>query len=499
MAQLNDRPHPPGDYQVVVIGSGPGAIQVSYDLRRLGIRVATLTAEDEPAGMFRRFPFFQRLITWSKPYAPYERGTRPYEWYDWNSLIAEEPEARGLVPQFMDGVSMFPAREEVERGLTAFVDRTGLPIRYGCRWESTANRGEGFVVGTSDGEYRTDALVVATGMAEPWVPDTPGIDQVPHYVETEDPKAYAGAHIVLIGKRNSGFELADGFEPWAKKITLLSPRPARISVIVKSTAAARARYLQPYEEFVLGGGTYVIDAAIQRIEREGAAWRVHAKGTTRPGDLVVDADRVIAATGFKAPLGDLRQLGVSTFYSDRLPAQTPYWESASVPGVYFAGTITQGAIGLKKYGIPSNSAAMHGFRYNARVLANHIAEQRFGVEIPRPVVRKEAVAAYVLDEVTRAPELWNQQSYLARILRLDPAGGFVDDGIHPLAPFVDEPGPDALAACVETDESGDIHPCIYVRRGGKVEEHLLDGHHMHDFTTGEHRAQLEGSVKGLLG
>ena len=45
--------------------------------------------------MFRRWPFFQRLLSWTKPHAPVERGTRAYERYDWNSLLGDEPEATG--------------------------------------------------------------------------------------------------------------------------------------------------------------------------------------------------------------------------------------------------------------------------------------------------------------------------------------------------------------------------------------------------------------------
>jgi hypothetical protein len=36
MEPLAERPFPPGDYPLVVVGSGPGALQVSYSLRRLG-------------------------------------------------------------------------------------------------------------------------------------------------------------------------------------------------------------------------------------------------------------------------------------------------------------------------------------------------------------------------------------------------------------------------------------------------------------------------------
>ncbi len=498
MAELSERPSPPGDYPVVVVGSGPGGIQTSYTLGRLGVRHAIISADEEPGGMFRRFPFFGRLVTWSKPFAPVERGTREYEWYDWNSLLGEEPEHRSVVPPLMDGTSMFPSREEMERGTVEFVQRTGLQIRYGCRWTGTRREGERFVLETTDGEYRCDAVVFAFGMADQWRPDTPGIEDVPHYVDTEDPKTYRDQRIVLIGKRNSGFELADGFMPWAKQVILVSPRPARISIIVHSTASARARYLQPYEDYVLGGGTHVLDAAIERIERVGTGWRVTAAGTTRPGAITLEADRVIACTGFTTPIGDLPDLGVKTFYAGRLPAQTPYWESASLPGIYFAGAVTQGAVGLKKYGIPSNSAAVHGFRYNARILARHLATTRFGVKLEPERVAEDDVVPYLLSEVTNAPELWNQQSYLARALRFDEDAGILDDGIVPLQDFVDRVGPDAVAAAVETDEAGDIHPCLYVRRGGKVEEHVLTGDPMLDFTTAEHRKQVEGSLKGLL-
>src|SRR4029077_10854913 len=95
---------------------------------------------------------------------------------------------------------------------------------------------------------------------------------------------------------------------------------------------------------------------------------------------------VIAATGFVTPLRDLSDLGVATFGQSRLPAMTAWGESSSVPGIYFAGTITQGSAGLKKHGIPPNSGALHGYRYNARILARHLATARFGLAPDRPTL-----------------------------------------------------------------------------------------------------------------
>ena len=125
MAELTERPFPPGPYPVVVVGSGPGGLQVSYSLSRLDVDHAVLSADDAPGGMFRRWPFFQRLLSWTKPYAPVARTDRAYERYDWNSLLADEPESRALMVGLMDGTSYFPSRPEMERNLATFAEEIG--------------------------------------------------------------------------------------------------------------------------------------------------------------------------------------------------------------------------------------------------------------------------------------------------------------------------------------------------------------------------------------
>jgi thioredoxin reductase len=499
MAQLNERPFPPGTYPAIVVGSGPGGLQVSYFLTRLGVDHAVISADDAPGGMFQQFPVFQRLVTWTKPQAPAARDSHHYERFDWNSLLAEDAEHRFLVRGLMDSGSYFPSRGEMEKGLSSFAERTGVRVRYGTIWEGTRRAEDGFVLETSDGDYRCRVAIFAVGMAQPWKPVIDGLVSVSHYVEVRPPPHYAGKRVLIIGKRNSGFEVADALLTHARQIILVSPRPARISVLAHSTAAARARYLQPYEDHVLGGGNVVLEASIERVQRTARGYRVHTRSTTNAHGLVLDVDEVVAATGFAVPLGDLPRLGVATFYQNRLPAQTPYWESATVAGVYFAGASTQGSVGLKKYGIPSNSAAVHGFRYNARVLAHRIAERHFGIAGGARTVKPDDVVDHLLRQATTAPDLWNQQSYLARVVERSTAGGIVDRGAVPLAHFADAVGPDAAAITIETDASGDIHPALYVRRNGEVTEHLLASDPLHDFHTEAHRAHLRGILSGLIG
>jgi thioredoxin reductase len=494
MARVDERPFPPGDYDVVVVGSGPGGLQTSYSLRALGIRHAVLSADEEPGGMFRRFPVFERLITWTKPDAPFERGTREYEWYDHNSLIAAEPEGRALVPEFMDRTSSMPSRPEMEAGLRAFAERTGLEIRYGCRWEGTRREDEGLVLVTSDGQYRCRAAVFAVGVTEPWKAPIPGVEEALHYTETGEPSRYEGQRVFIIGKRNSGFEVASGLLPWASQLVLASPRPVEYAILGRSVV--RARYLEPLDEYSRGGaGAFVVDVAIERIERTEGGFRILTRGTTWPGELVFEAEQVLVATGFKAPLLDLPKLGLATVADGRIPALTPFWESVSVPGVYFAGNTSQGSPGLRKQGLASNSTSVNGFRYNAALLARHLAETRFGISLERPRLSRDDVVPYLLGELARAPELWVQKGYLARVLTFD--DGIRDEGIVPLEHFVDQGGPDAVAVAVEMDSGATIYPAIYVRASGRLVERALPAHPTHAFDSDEHRRELE-SVLALL-
>ncbi len=445
-------PFPPGRYPVAIVGTGPGGIQLSSLLRRRGVEHALLGSDEGPGGMFRRFPLFERLITWSKPYAPADPGREEYERYDWNSLPADDEPPVRVSPE---GPTYFPSRAEMEQNIASFAERQGVLAQYGTTWESTERRDDGFVLHTTGGDYEARVVVFAIGSAEPWAPSTPGLELAPHYANVTDLERFRGRRVFIVGKRNAAFEVGDGLLTRATQVILASPRPANLSIVTRSTAGARARYLQVYEDAVLGGGSFVLDAALDRVERLPDGYAVYLQGTTVPGALSFVVDEVIACTGWSVPLKD-----------------------------------------LQKHGAPSSSAAVHGFRYNTKVLADHIASTRFGWKLPARILGPEDLPRALATAVSRDPALWNQQAYLTRVFDL--SEGVRDVGLQPLQAFVDADGPDAVAATVETTAEGVILPVLYVRRRGTIEEHTLPEDELLDFSGKRYEDEIAKIVKGVI-
>ena len=467
----DERPFPPGEYPVLVIGSGPGGLQLSYGLRRYGVEHAVISADPSPGGMFRRWPFFQRLLSWTKPYAPAELRRRASTSATTGTACSpSSPSSARSRPSFLDGTSYFPSRPEMQANLAAFADRAGhrRPLRR--RWERT-RREEGpdgpvFVVETTDGEYRCrDARARRRHRpaVEPEARRASSSRATTRRPATRRPTPASGCSSSASRTPASSSRRASRRgRRRSRSRRRRRPRPASQT---KSLVGVRARYVQPFEDNFLGLGVSILDASIDSIEPSATAIRVDLRRTDNGEPMCVEADEVIAATGFTCPLQDLPDLGVTTFGQARLPAVTPFWESATVPGHLLRRHDQPGRAGPPEARRPGQLGGRPRAPLQRLILARHIAETRFGGPGGAAGRRRRRPACPTCCARRPAPpSCGTRRPTSPAWSRSRPRTGIRDEGILPLAHVLDGmtrgPGGDDgrvrrdRAACTRSSTSG---------------------------------------------
>jgi hypothetical protein len=224
----------------------------------------------------------------------------------------------------------------------------------------------------------------------------------------------------------------------------------------------------------------VLDGDIIRIDRRPDDYLVTFSYARRDKVVQLAYDRVITCTGFRMDAsifdGDCRP---ELTIKDRFPALTPEWESVNVPGLYFAGTLTQSR-DFKKY----TSAFIHGFRYGIRAQVRMLQRKYDRVEWPHRTVAPDDQADAILARINRTSALFQQFGFLCDVIT--PDGRYFEEMPLDYVPFGDcatisleyGAGHDAIDPFDieagrewEADTSHDdryLHPVIRHRRDGQV-------------------------------
>jgi hypothetical protein len=83
-------------------------------------------------------------------------------------------------------------------------------------------------------------------------------------------------------------------------------------------------------------------------------------------------------------------------------------------------------------------------------------------------------------------------------MNLDRTNGITDEGILPLAHFIDSGGGDAVAVALESNGQGDPYPAVYLRKDGVLREHLLPPDPLLQFEGPDHDRQLRDILEPVL-
>jgi len=511
-------------HDYLIIGAGPAGLQLAALLERDGHDYVVLEAGAAPGTFFRTFPRHRQLISINKVFT----GSDDPEFNlraDWNSLLSDDPALRFTTYT----ERYFPDADLMVRYLADFAAATGVQVKYNARVTTVGRDPDGFTVTTASGEtFQARRLIVATGVSRLYVPEIEGVELAERYdTVSVDPAGFVNQRVLIIGKGNSGFETADALIEAAAVIHVAGPHSIRMawqSHYVGNLRAVNNNFLDTYQ---LKSQNAVLDGTIERISRrEHGGFRVDFRyARTVEAVRVLDYDRVILCTGFRfdASIFDASarpRLAIN----DRFPAQTAAYESVNVPGLYFAGTLTQ-----QRDFKTSTNGFIHGFRYGVRAL--HRILRAHHHEVPWPAERldatPEAMTEAIIARINRSSALWQQFAVLGDVITVDgdealyheevPVAYLVGGGLgaEPFA-FVTtleygvdhdtvDPFDVSVPRIAENDPSAAqdasyLHPVVRVLRGGRVvaEHHLAENLENHWNLPTVHQQPLAVFIKGVL-
>lgn len=215
------------------------------------------------------------------------------------------------------------------------------------------------VVTTSDGTRVTCGAVVVTGGIGTFTPrPLPAGEEflgrgLAYFVP--DPTAYAGRDVVVVGGGDSALDWCLMLLPVAASVTLVHRRDAfrAQAATVEQVRRSGVEVITSAEVVELSGGAEV-ERAVVRSKAAAA----------RGAERTLPCQRVVAALGFTANLGPLREWGLELHDNRHLVVDTAM--RTNLPGVFAAGDITDYdgkvrliAVGFGEVATAINNAAVH--------------------------------------------------------------------------------------------------------------------------------------------
>ncbi|RAY16559.1 pyridine nucleotide-disulfide oxidoreductase [Actinomadura craniellae] len=405
----------------LVIGAGPAGLQLGHFLEQTGRRYLILEAGPAPGAFFRTFPRHRKLISINKKHTGWDDPELNLR-MDWNSLLSDDPDL--LFTRYSD--RYFPGADDMVRYLADFAAARDLRIAYDTR-VARVERGPAGDFRATDGQGRTHAarrLVVATGVSLPNVPPIPGIETAEVYnTASTDPADYLNQRVLIIGRGNSAFETADNLVETAAVIHVAGPNSLKMAWRTHYVGHLRAVNNNLLDTYQLKSQNALLDGDVKRVERRDDGSYLVTVSFARADEVTKDIpyDKVIVCTGFRFDASIFAaECRPDLVIGDRFPALTPGYESVNVPGLYFAGTLTQSR-DFKR----GTSGFIHGFRYGVRALHRLLEVRHHGERWPGRDLTADpgALAEAVLDRVNRSSALWQQFGLLGDVVVLDGRGG----------------------------------------------------------------------------
>ncbi len=311
------------NFDVIVLGSGPGGYVTAIRASQLGLKVAVIERESLGGICLNWGCIPTKALLKSASVFEYINHAKDYG----IEVGAPKADFTGMIKRSR-GVA-----EGMSKGVQFLMKKNKIEVIMGT---GKVKPGKKVSVTDADGkvtEYSANHIIVATGGRSRILPNLPQDGKkIIGYREamtlTEQPKS-----MVIVGSGAIGVEFAYFYNSLGTKVTIVEFMPNIVPVEDEDVSKALAK------NFKSAGVEIMNNAEVTSVDTTGKGCKVKVK--TADGEKIIEADIVLSAVGMVANIEGigLEDVGIAT---DKGKILVDKYYQTNVPGYYSIGDCTPG-------------------------------------------------------------------------------------------------------------------------------------------------------------
>jgi dihydrolipoamide dehydrogenase len=311
------------NYDVIVIGSGPGGYVAAIRASQLGFKTAVVERENLGGICLNWGCIPTKALLKSAQVFEYLKHAGDYgiNVENFNANFA------GVIKRSRD------VADGMSKGIQFLMKKNKIDVVMG---NATVKSGKKVEVKGADGKVSTlegKHIIIATGARSKQLPNLPQDGKkIIGYREAmnlpEQPKS-----MVVVGSGAIGVEFAYFYASMGTKVTVVEFLPNIVPVEDEDVSK------QLEKSFKKAGIDVMVESSVESVDTKGKGCKVNIK--TKTGNITLDADIVLSAVGIEANIQNLglEQVGIKT---DKGKIVTDKFYATNVPGYYAIGDCVGG-------------------------------------------------------------------------------------------------------------------------------------------------------------
>lgn len=311
------------NYDVIVIGSGPGGYVTAIRAAQLGMKTAVV--ERESLGGI--------CLNWGCiPTKALLKSAQVFEYIqhasDYGITVAGAEADFSAVIKRSRGVA-----EGMSKGIQFLMKKNKIDVIMGTGKVKAGKKVDVTDAGGKTTEYTANHIILATGARARQLPNVP-IDgtKVIDYRKAMTPDSKPNS-IVIIGSGAIGVEFAYFYNSMGTKVTIVEYLPNIVPV--EDTDVSK----ELEKIYKKKGINIMTESSVEKVDTSGAGCKVTVK--TKTGEQVIECDIVLSAAGVVSNLENLglEECGIAT---DKGKVLVNDYYQTNIPGYYAIGDIVKG-------------------------------------------------------------------------------------------------------------------------------------------------------------